>query len=188
MRSVRAVVAAVAAALVCLATATTTAAGSAAYAAPATAQTITRSAHVAFENCNARHVVLTVTAPRHAFRLTEPVTVQVRLSNTGSTACGAPLAEHVPEARTALSVGPCGTLPLTVRNLGGVGVYPGPLVYFCTDEAGLRLGPHSTARATAGWSQTVYLGTPPKPQHAPPGTYRLTVDRAVTVPVVLTSG
>jgi hypothetical protein len=192
MRRVRAVVAGVAAALVYLATptatATASAAGSAAYAAPATSQTVTRSAHVAFENCNAQQVVLTVTAPRHAFRLTEPVTVQVRLSNTGSTACGAPLAEHVPEARTALSVGPCGTLPLTVRNLGGVGVYPGPLVYFCTDEAGLRLGPHSTARAAAGWSQTAYLGTPPTPQHAPPGTYRLTVDRAVTIPVVLTSG
>ncbi len=55
-------------------------------------------------------------------------------------------------------------------------------------EAGLRLGPHSTARATAHWSQAAYLGSPPKPQHAPPGTYRLTVDRAVTVPVVLTSG
>jgi hypothetical protein len=188
MRSVRAVVAAVAAPLACLATATASTAGSAAYATPAAAPTITRSAHVAFENCNAEHVVLTVTAPRHAFRLTEPVTVQVRLSNTGSTACGAPLAEHVPEARTALTVGPCGTVPLTVRDLGGVGVYPGPLVYFCTDEAGLRLGPHSTARATAGWSQTAYLGSPPKPQHAPPGTYRLTIDRAVTVPVVLASG
>jgi hypothetical protein len=190
MRSVRAAAPAVAAGLVCLASATAsaTATASAAYATPASAPTITRSAHVAFENCNARHVVLTVTAPRHAFRLTEPVTVQVRLSNTGSTACGAPLAEHVPEARTALTVGPCGTLPLTVRNLGGVGVYPGPLVYFCTDEAGLRLGPHSSARATAGWSQTAYLGTPPKPQHAPPGTYQLTIDRAVEVPVVLTSG
>jgi hypothetical protein len=193
MRRVRAVVAAVAAPLVCIiapapAPATAGAAGSAAYAAAASAPTITRSAHVAFENCNARHVVLSVTAPRHAFRLSEPVTIQVRLSNSGSTTCGTPLAQHVPEARTALTVGPCGTLPLTVGNLGGVDVYPGPLVYFCTDEAGLRLGPHSTVQATAQWSQAAYLGTPPKPQHAPPGTYRLTVDRAVTVPIVLTSG
>ena len=170
------------------ATAPAGAAGSAAYAAAASAPTITRSAHVAFENCNAQHVVLSVAAPRHAFRLSEPVTVQVRLSNSGSTTCGTPLAQHVPEARTALTVGPCGTLPLTVRNQGGVDVYPGPLVYFCTEEAGFRLGPHSTVQATAHWSQAAYLGTPPKPQHAPPGTYRLTVDRAVTVPIVLTSG
>ena len=133
-------------------------------------------------------MVLSVTAPRHAFRLSEPVTVQVRLSNSGSTTCGTPLARHVPEARSALTVGPCGALPLTVRTLGGVDVYPGPLTYFCTDEAGLRLGPHSTAQVDAHWSQAAYLGTPPKPQHAPPGTYRLTIDRAVTVPIVLTSG
>jgi hypothetical protein len=170
------------------ATATAGAAGKAAYAAAAATPTITRSAHVAFENCNARHVVLSVTAPRHAFRLSEPVTVEIRLSNSGSTTCGTPLAQHVPEARTALTVGPCGTLPLSVHNHGGVEVYPGPVVYFCTDEAGLRLGPHSTARATAHWSQAAYLGSPPKPQHAPPGTYHLTVDRAVTVPVVLISG
>jgi hypothetical protein len=198
MRRVRAVVAAVAAPLVCAAgvaaitaatdTATAGAAGSAAYAAAATAPTITRSAHVAFENCNPRHVVLSVTAPRRPFRLSEPVTVEVRLSNSGSTTCGTPLAQHVPEARAALTVGPCGTLPLSVRNLGGDDVYPGPLVYFCTDQAGLRLGPHSTVQASAHWSQAAYLGTPPKPRHAPPGTYRLTVDRAVTVPIVLTSG
>ena len=101
MRRVRAVVAAVAAAaIVCAAgvaaiaaataTATAGAAGSAAYAAAATAPTITRSAHVAFENCNARHVVLSVTAPRRPFRLSEPVTVEVRLSNSGSTTCGTP--------------------------------------------------------------------------------------------------
>ena len=115
MRHVRAVVAAIAAPLVCVAataTATATATASATYAAVATARTITRSAHVAFGNCNAQHVVLSVTAPRHAFRLTQPVTVAVRLSNTGSTTCGTPLAQHVPEARTALTVGPCGTLPL----------------------------------------------------------------------------
>ena len=186
MRRVRAVVAAIAAPLVCSSPATATATATAA--SRRHARTITRSAHVAFGNCNARHVVLSITAPRHAFRLSEPVTVEVRLSNTGSTTCGTPLAQHVPEARTALTVGPCGTLPLLVRSLGGVDVYPGPVVYFCTDEAGLRLGPHSTALAPAHWNQAAYLGSPPKPQHAPPGTYRLTVDQAVTVPVALTSG
>jgi hypothetical protein len=198
-----AVVAAIAAPLICATTATaaativpvTSAATGAAYAATATtgaayaatagAPTITRSAHVALQNCNARHLVLSVTVPKHAFGLSEPVTFKVRLTNTGSATCGTALAQHVPEARSTLTVGPCGSLPLTVRNRGGVEVYPGPAVYFCPDNAGLRLGPHSTVRATAQWSQAAYLGSPPKPQHAPPGTYRLTVDRAVTVPVVL---
>ena len=151
---------------------------------------ITRSAHVAFENCNARHIILSVTAPRHAFAPHEPVTVTVRLRNTGSTTCGTPLAQHVPQARRALSVGPCGTLPLTVRTTGGVAVYPGTQVFFCPEATGFRLGPHSTAQALGYWTGEAYLGpgTPPKAEHAPAATYRLTVDRVVTVPITLTSG
>ena len=52
---------------------------------PTTRTTITRSAHVAFENCNAQHIMLTVTAPTHAFTPAQPVIVRVRLRNTGST-------------------------------------------------------------------------------------------------------
>jgi hypothetical protein len=184
MRRVRALVAALAVACSLVGATTGTAASAAARAAPAG----TRSAHVALDDCNARQVVLRVTAPKRAFQPGEPVTVEVRLTNTGSTTCGTSLAEHVPQARRALTVGPCGTLPLTVRNDHGLAVYPGPVASFCPDEAGFRLGPHSTARATASWSQAASLGNPPEPRHAPPGTYRLTVDRAVTVPVTVASG
>jgi hypothetical protein len=166
----------------------TTAALAAATAAPA--PSITRSAHVAFENCNARHIILSVTAPTHAFAPNEPVTVTVRLRNTGGTTCGTPLAQPVPQARRALSVGPCGSLPLAVRTIGGVAVYPGTQIFFCPEATGFRLGPHSTAQATGYWTQQAYLGhaTPPKAEHAPAATYRLTVDRVVTVPITLTSG
>ena len=150
--------------------------------------TITRSAHVAFENCNARRVILSVTIRRRAFTSTEPVTYTVRLSNTGSTTCGAPLASHVPQARRSLTVGPCGDLSAVVRNATGVDVYPGPLAYFCPDEVGLRLGPRSTTSTTGTWSQTEVLGSPPRTQHAAPGTYQLVVDGAVTVPVTLAPG
>jgi hypothetical protein len=154
------------------------------------AKSITRSAHVAFANCNARHIILTVTAPAHAFAPDETVTVTVRLRNTGSTTCGPPLARHVPEARRVLSIGPCGTLPLTVRTMRGVPVYPGPRVFFCPEATGFRLGPHSAIQATGYWTQEAYLGpgSPPEAEHAPPATYRLTVDRVVTVPITLTSG
>ena len=170
------------------------------------AATITRSAHVGFENCNAQHVTLSVTAPGHAFAPDEPVTVTVRLRNTGSTTCGAPVAQHVPAAHHALTVGPCGALPLVVRSTHGRTVYPGPGVVFCPEETGFQLAPHSTAQATATWSQTASIatgvgtgtgpgtatgtgaGTAAKAQQAPPGLYRLTVDGAVTVPVTLISG
>jgi hypothetical protein len=175
-------------------------AGIAAYAVPASATTaatatatagssITRSAHVAFENCNAQHIVLSVTAPTHAFAPNKPVTVTVRLRNTGSNTCGTPLAGHVSQARRALSVGPCGTLPLTVRTPGGVVVYPGKQIYFCPNAAGFRIGPHSTAQATGSWPQVAYFGpgAPPKARHAAAGRYHITVDRAVTILVTLAS-
>jgi DMSO/TMAO reductase YedYZ molybdopterin-dependent catalytic subunit len=116
----------------------------------------------------------------------------VALRNTGTTTCGAPLAKHVPtpEAHQALTVGPCGALPLIVRSTHGRTVYPGPAVFFCPEESGFQLAPHSSAQATASWSQTAYVGTgtAAKPQQAPPGPYRLTVDGVVTVPLTLTSG
>jgi hypothetical protein len=130
------------AAIALAATATATAALAALPTAPASAAaqplrdaaaTITRSAHVGFENCNAQHITLSVTAPRHAFAPNEPVTISVRLRNTGSTTCGAPLAKHVPEAHHALTVGPCGGLPLAVRSTHGRTVYPGPGVVFCPE-------------------------------------------------------
>ena len=152
------------------------------------APSITRSAHIAFENCNTRQILLSVTVPTHAFRSSQQVTFLVRLHNTGSTACGTPSAKHVPPARRTFDVGPCGVLSLVVRASSGASVYPGPSVYFCPEESRLRLGPHGTAQTTANWSQAAYLGSPPKPQHAPIGTYHLVVAGAVTVPVTLIPG
>ena len=152
--------------------------------------TITRSAHVAFENCNAQHITLSVTAPRHAFAPTQPVTLTVRLRNSGNTTCGGPLAQHVPEARHALIVGPCGPLALTVRSPNGRTVYPGPVIFHCPEETGFQLAPHTSVQASARWNEAADVGTATagaEPQQAPPGTYRLTVDAAVTVPVTLTS-
>jgi hypothetical protein len=200
MKAARAATAAMAAAISALAAAAlaTIAALAALPAAPAwSAQpsatpeaTITRFAHVAFENCNAQHITLSVTAPRHAFAPTQPVTLTVRLSNTGNTTCGGPLAQHVPEAHHALTVGPCGTLALTVRSPHGRTVYPGPVVFHCPEETGFQLAPHTSVQATAEWNEAADVGTATagaEPQQAPPGTYRLTVDATVTVPVTLTS-
>jgi hypothetical protein len=165
--------------------------GGAAYAAAAASSpNVTRSAHVAFENCNARQIILSVTVPRRAFTSGQPVTYTVRLRNTGSTTCGTQLARGVPQARHQLTVGPCGPLPLEVRNARGVDVYPGPAVFHCPEETGFELGPHSQAQAIGSWSQAAYLGSPSDPQarQASPGSYRLTVDQAVTVPLTLASG
>jgi hypothetical protein len=157
-------------------------------AAAARSATITRSAHLSFENCNTQHITLSVTVPRHAFTPDEPVTFAVRLRNTGGTNCGAPPAQLVPRAGRSLTVGPCGILPVVVRNARGVNVYPSPVSPSCPADLGLRLGPHRSASTTGSWDQTEYLGRPATTQQAPPGTYRLVVGGAVTVPVTLAPG
>jgi len=164
------------------------ASASAAPAPAKTAPSITRSAHVAFENCNAQHIVLSVTVPGHVFTPTESVPYTVRLRNTGSTMCGGPLAQHVNQARQSLTVGSCGALFLAVSSANGVNVYPGPVASSCGTGAGFRLGPHSSATTTGSWNQSDVFGSPAQVRHAPPGTYRLRVDRAVTLPLTLTSG
>ncbi len=116
------------------------------------------------------------------------MTYTVRLRNTGSTACGARLQRQAPPFRQALIVGPCGSLSATVRNARGVAVYPGPIYYNCPFLTSFQLGPHATARATGTWTQSELLGPGATPRHAPPGTYRLVVDRAVAVPVTLAPG
>jgi hypothetical protein len=170
------------------ATATAAAATTAAAAASSASASITRSAHVRFENCNAQQVTLSVTIPRHAFTPTEPVTYKVRLRNTGSTPCGSLPAQQVSPTRQILTVGPCGPLPVAVRNAHGHAVYPGSAVFHCPLEVGFQLGPNATATGTGTWDQSEVLGPQAAPQHAPPGTYRLVVDKAVTVPVTLAPG
>jgi hypothetical protein len=155
---------------------------------PVPAGSLTRSAHVAFEGCNARHIVLSVTILRHPFRPGQRVPYAVRLRNSGGTTCGADPAQGVPQARQRLTVGPCGILSATVRNSRGTGVYPGPASFNCPEESGFRLGAHSTAEATTSWTQVAYAGNPPKVGQAPPGTYHLVVDQAVAVPVTLAPG
>jgi hypothetical protein len=178
------VLATAAAAIAVLAPWTTTASA----AIPVTAGSVTRSAHVSFEGCNARHIILSVTILRHPFRPGQQVPYTVRLRNTGSTTCGAEPTQGVPQARHRLTVGPCGIVSATVRNSRGIGVFPGPAIFGCPEESGFRLGAHSTAQVTTSWTQVAYVGSPPTAGQAPPGTYHLVIDHAVTVPVTLTPG
>ena len=164
-----------------------------------TRTTITRSAHIVFENCNAQDITLSVTAPTHPFTPAQPVVVRVQLRNSGSTPCGAAPAGNVPEAHHALTVGRCGPLSLTVRTARtartarGLAVYPGPVVFHCPEETGFVLAPHSTARASASWSQMAYPASSASQVKAPPferaplGSYRITVGGTVSVPIRLSA-
>lgn len=162
---------------------------------PAKPVTITRSAHLAFEGCNARHIVLTVTVQSKPFPSDKPVTLAVRLANTGGTPCGTPANQHAAlPAHRSLNVGPCGNLSLVVRTTQGTDVFPGKAVFFCPEERGVGIGAHSTVRTTADWDLVAYTTSatsatspqgPPQPGHAPPGRYRVTVAGVVSVPITL---
>ena len=149
----------------------------------ATAPTITRSAHVAFENCNAEHIVLSVTVPKRAFLPTDAVTVTVRLRNTGSTTCGSPVPGNVPRRGSALSVGPVGPSRSSCAPATGSTSTPVRACSTAPRKSVSAWARTARPRPSATWSQIAYRGSPPKPRHAPPGTYRLVVDGAVTVPV-----
>jgi hypothetical protein len=177
-------------ALLCAGSAAIAAPGAAARAggAKATARgTITRSAHTAFETCNARQIVLTVSVPTHPFTPSQPVRYTVRLRNTGSTTCGTALARGGTQIQQPFTVGPCSPVPVIVYNAEAVDVYPAHLAFDCPLETGFVLAPHSTARTTTSWNQAAYVGPRSTPEHAPPGRYHLEVDGAVGVPFTLTT-
>ncbi len=91
---------------------------------------ITRSAHVAFEGCTARHITVGVSIARDAFPIGQAVTYEVSVTNSGSTACG-PAQNSVPPLRRALTIGPCGVLPGVIANATGLDVYRGREVFGC---------------------------------------------------------
>jgi hypothetical protein len=187
------------AALLCVGTAAIAAqrgnAGAAMTAAPHTGQrgAITHSASVSFASCTSHTVVLSVTVPTHSFTPSQPVRYTVRLRNTGAAACGTTTptpttpTSQSPHNQT-LTVGPCSPIAVTVYNARRVDVYPGHALFGCPMETGFVLAAHSTAQATASWDQTIFVGSRPTSAHARPGRYRLVVDGAVGVPVILAPG
>jgi hypothetical protein len=150
---------------------------------------ISRSAHIAFEGCDAQHITVTVLIARDPFPNTLPVTYAVVVTNNGSTPCG-PAAASIPSGRGSLTVGPCGQLSGSVLNAAGRNVYPGPLVFSCPMFVGVHLGPHASVTGEGSW--VGYEAIPGGPhdtvqwQKAPPGQYRVTVAGAVSVPFSLT--
>jgi hypothetical protein len=145
---------------------------------------VTRSAHVAFDGCAAKNLTLTVSVSTGS-GTSVPVRYDVVVHNNGSTPCGAAFRSD-PAARR-FRVGPCSSMPATFVDAFGVDVYPGPQVYMCPEFAGPYIAPHAAITATATWSGAEYVATPggTESRPAPPGAYKLVVDKAVEVPFTL---
>ncbi len=149
---------------------------------------ITRSAHVAFEGCSARHITLRVSIAKDPFPIGQTVTYEVSVTNGGTTACG-PSQQKVPPLRRALTIGPCGVLSGVVTNVYGIDVYPGKEIFSCPLLWGVHLGAHSTIKAEGTWMGYEALEGGPdgtiKWQKGPLGRYNVVVDDAVSVPFEL---
>jgi hypothetical protein len=141
----------------------------------------TKSAHVQYESCLVRDVVLSVSIQRAAFAAGEPVTYRVSLKNLAGTTCTAPGAV-APKRPLPLLLGECSALPVAVEDAQGRVVYPSREALSCPAIVGPKLGPHSALHATGTWDP---WGIASIGSGIQPGTYRLIVDARVVVPFIL---
>jgi hypothetical protein len=162
-----------------------------------TSPTVTRSAHIAYEGCPAKDVMLSVSVNRHTFVTGQPVSYRVRLHNLSGQRCNVPGAQSPPQLPNGndsslgggplgFLLGPCSPLPVAVDNAKGVDVFPGPEAISCPAILGPSLASHATLSTTGTWDQMegglrpARIATP-----APVGRYRIVVGGKVSVPITI---
>ena len=161
-----------------------------------TSPAVTRSAHIAYEGCPAKDVVLSVSVGHDTYLTGQLVTYRVSLHNESGRRCTVPGDQAsilLPNANSSSPaggqlgylLGPCSSLPLTIDNSKGVQVFPGPEAVSCPNFLGPPLGAHATISTTGTWNQMVGGGLRPArvPTLAPPGRYRIMVGSKVGVSV-----
>ncbi len=153
--------------------------------------TLTRSAHVAYETCPAKSVLLTATMRRLTYSQGQPMTVHITVTNTSDTQCGYETTGGTPIGPPRqLTVGQCGEISLVINNAKGQNIYPGRVVINCPDISGPDLPARGSLTATATWNQSAYpvQVTNPWTSHpAPTGHYRLIIDQRISFPVTITA-
>lgn len=162
--------------------------------ATATKSTV-QSGHAPFGSCTASAIEMLVNIPRTTFTRGQNVNVTDVIRNVGTTTCtfermGPIPAPGSPQANENLGMGPCGTMPLVVRNWKGTAVWPG--IVFCPllSTSGPGLEPGAQLIAKGSWNQeiepgttgkTAFHGSPgPAQTRAPQGTYSVVVDKTFT--------
>jgi hypothetical protein len=156
------------------------------------ASPLSRSAHVAYQGCPSKDVVLTVTLSARTYGLGQNVHYMVRLHNLSATRCAGatPAAPGGPLRVGPLSValGPCGSLPLWITDSRRAPVFPNTGGVSCPLLLGPPLAPHATLRTAGTWDRVEGGLRPARiPRPAPPGRYQLVVGRGVSLPFTLTN-
>jgi hypothetical protein len=148
--------------------------------------TISRSAHVAYADCPAKDVELTVTLPSRTYGLGQNVHYLVRLHNLTARTCNTGTPAQPELGPPVLALGPCSSMPLSIKNARNTQVFPDAGGIACPALLGPSLAPHATLRATGTWDRVEgALRSAHIPMPAPAGRYRLVIARAVSVPFTL---
>lgn len=153
-----------------------------------------RSARVAYQGCPAKDVELTVVLSARSYGLGQAVHYVVRLHNLGAKSCagGSPPPSSLRPGQSgplpSIGLGPCDSLPVTVRNARGAQVFPTTGNLACPVLMGPSLAAHATLRTSGTWDRVEGALRPARiPAPAPPGRYRLVVDGVLSVPFTLTN-
>ncbi len=164
--------------------------------APAGATTpVAQSGHAPFGSCRASAINMLVSISHATYAHGQNVNVTALIRNVGQTACsferlGPPSAAGSAAANEPPSLGPCGAMPIVVRNRKGTAVWPGPIFCPLLSSAGPGLEPGAQLIAKGSWNQEIEPGPGHKPfsagtvspgeVRAPRGTYLVVVDKRFT--------
>jgi hypothetical protein len=143
-----------------------------------TSSALVKQASIALGSCSARDVVMRVAVSRSTYAFSQSVDVIAVVRNIGKTVC-----TYGGTGRSNQFIGPCGAFSMTVFNSRELNIWPGPVVPSCPMIGPTQLPPGAEVTATGTWPKSVVTrrGT----SGAPPGRYRLIIERRITLTIRL---
>ena len=136
-----------------------------------------------------------VSIPRTTYRRGQNIDVTALIRNVGTTPCtfariGPIPAPGSPQAAKSVGMGPCGAIPMEVRNEKGTVIWPGAVFCPLISTSGPGLQPGGQLIAKGSWNQEIQPGgggktsfhgsVGPVDVRAPRGIYAVVVDQRFT--------
>jgi hypothetical protein len=161
----------------------------------ASASATAQSGHAPFGSCSASDIEMLVSIPHATYARGKDVNVTALIRNVGQTACTFERLGPEPAPGSALSnepvgMGPCGAMPIVVRNKKGTAVWPGTVFCPLLSSGGPGLEPGAQLIAKGSWNQEIQPGlggktsfhgsVGPAETRAPRGSYSVVVDKQFT--------
>jgi hypothetical protein len=140
---------------------------------------LVKQTSIALGSCSAKDVVMRVVIDRSTYASSQPVDVIAVVRNISKTLC----TYGGTGGSSNQYMGPCGALSMTVLNSRGLDIWPGPVAYHCPMIGPTHLAPGAQVIATGTWPKLAV--TRRRTTTAPPGVYRLIIERRITLTISL---